>query len=48
MAVFSVFKFSSDFVGKGEFYFVGVVEIDPFDNILIVLFIENPSEEHYI
>lgn len=46
MKVFGAFEFSSDFVGKGEFYFVIVVEVDPFYDVLIVFFVEDPGEEH--
>ena len=44
--ILSVFEFPPDFVGKGELDLVGVVKVDPLNDVLVVLFVENPGEKH--
>lgn len=45
MKIFCALEFSPDFVGEGKLDFVRVIKVYSFNDILIVLFVEDPREE---
>jgi hypothetical protein len=48
MRILSIFKLPANFVGEDELDDVPLLEVDAFDDVLVVSFMEDPPEENCV
>jgi hypothetical protein len=46
MRRFNVFEFSSNFIGKNEFYHVSLIEVNPLNDEFVMFFMHDPFIEY--